>query len=1275
MATVASQDCFVNNTQSYWAKADGAGTSQQSTFSTILVSTANIEAANIVDINNLFLSTQVIEAQEAFISSISTYGIYLDGALLTTVGSELLLNGIPIATTSNVSSIADWSYDPAVSTLNMNSQSSINATLTSTNVINAGYGNITNLVCNDISTTTLTVVSTIHSVSTISTLEVEAQVGLFSSINGSAFPGIPVDLTQWATLPAVSSIYSGGGLTNDLNIIATRFIKETASGISSVSDRGVDVGGNAFHSITAQNGQGGKIELTANSGFGGINGGNISLTANGGFGTAGLYGAVDITAEAGVASGVVTGGAVNIRANSGTAGSNLTSVINLNAGGINSYAGVFSPTASVFGYNFTYGTLGVSIVAGTPPSGFQVPGTVFIAGLAGTSIYGDLYTTNIYPYWNGTQPPNNLLVSGRTTIIGSASVCLRNVSSMAMEGGGAITGVNSINGSPYPPPVASIPADLVVSTLVAARNVSTPELFVSSVNGSPYNGSPGVPTQIAQAGASVVCNTVGGIEIYTSTNVDLNLYSGLGMYLTATPDGEIVLQKSATGGSSQLYMDGVGNVNLRAGTAPGINLTYSTGEITLNNKLNVDTTGEILTFPQIAGSNVGQIEGISTINGTAFPPTAVVGANLIVSTLVADISVSTQALFISSINGAEYNPGGGGVPSSIAYGASFMRIDPDGAMVTQAVAQTYSITSGNLMTLNSGQNGISLIDSDQGANMKILGSIDIGPTTTAFNIGSVPTNVSSIYISSVNGSAYPPPAGSIPPDLVVSSLVANKEISTPVIKCPDIIVDVSSIIQSGGDGVLNIYAGNYISMVSDGNYGPALLSIASLTNVSSINGSAYPPSAGSIPSDLVVSSLVAAKQISTQTLFISSINNAPYPPPSSTSPNGSFSTLNVSSYVLANDFIALSTLIVGDANVSSCTTLYNRGTGSADTYISMGRENVSGSDGILRIVGYTGGNATVSIGALTGISSINNNPYNPLPSTFTSLYTSSFFTSSLNGQPINNMNFSSLSISGYGSITLEDNPSNQSSAPIFFKTGSETIAQGILQVCKTTAYTDASTRPYSGLVISALSTLGAAQPIIAGSILLNPTPDVYVGAPITGNTAGNIIFPLSTLVGVSTINGTKIQAPVWVAGGVDTIITTNISTANVNIAINPGISSISATGTAKFFITGQACYTSPGGVNTIASWTIARSSTYPPTAVSSVNLASGGGFISANSISGNAYRLSGVLTPATYTSATPFSIVDTPPPGTYWYSLWAAGSTTTPITTENVTMTILQVAS
>jgi hypothetical protein len=125
--------------------------------------------------------------------------------------------------------------------------------------------------------------------------------------------------------------------------------------------------------------------------------------------------------------------------------------------------------------------------------------------------------------------------------------------------------------------------------------------------------------------------------------------------------------------------------------------------------------------------------------------------------------------------------------------------------------------------------------------------------------------------------------------------------------------------------------------------------------------------------------------------------------------------------------------------------------------------------------------------------------------------------------------------------------------------------------------------------------------------------------------------------------------------------------------VNTTASGIVATAGQRFLITGQAQYTAGVGINTVVSWTIARSTAYPPTASNSTNLASSGGLISANLVGTAGYRLSAILTPATYLSTAPFSVVDTPPAGTYWYSLWAYSSGASGVASENVVLTVLQV--
>jgi len=92
---------FISPGNSFYGQGNG------SIPSTINANTINVSTLNALLINN---------------SSINVGTIDVDGQILTANGTELLLNGIPIATTANLSSIADWALYPAVSTVLMNNE-------------------------------------------------------------------------------------------------------------------------------------------------------------------------------------------------------------------------------------------------------------------------------------------------------------------------------------------------------------------------------------------------------------------------------------------------------------------------------------------------------------------------------------------------------------------------------------------------------------------------------------------------------------------------------------------------------------------------------------------------------------------------------------------------------------------------------------------------------------------------------------------------------------------------------------------------------------------------------------------------------------------------------------------------------------------------------------------------------------------------------------------------------------------------------------------------
>jgi len=104
------------------------------TTNTLAASTIAAQIGNISTLDTNYISSQI-----GTISSFSTSIITLDGATLTTAGgSELLLNGIPVATTANLSSLSDWSLDPAISTINANGNNVIGVNDLQVSSINGG---------------------------------------------------------------------------------------------------------------------------------------------------------------------------------------------------------------------------------------------------------------------------------------------------------------------------------------------------------------------------------------------------------------------------------------------------------------------------------------------------------------------------------------------------------------------------------------------------------------------------------------------------------------------------------------------------------------------------------------------------------------------------------------------------------------------------------------------------------------------------------------------------------------------------------------------------------------------------------------------------------------------------------------------------------------------------------------------------------------------------------------------------------------------------------
>jgi len=273
--------------------------------------------------------------------------------------------------------------------------------------------------------------------------------------------GSSASANLWSTFNAVSAvtlagnnITSGAGnsatITGDTNLTlqsttANVIVDANASNqqlaratTTLTTDRGATIIQPAIMNLTAQGGAGGAIEINSKAGYQDLVGyGSVALNAYGStndpFFT--LGGKIDITAySAGVGD---YGGA--------------TSRVSASAATIALSAGAAPTIPGLAGSMNIFGQGAVSIVASVvPPVLPQVPESIYCYGLlgvnlespAGIQMLSDTYIGNLYPLSG-----SDLVLQGRT--LPNGYVRIQDCTNFDMVGSGAITGVNTINGSPY----------------------------------------------------------------------------------------------------------------------------------------------------------------------------------------------------------------------------------------------------------------------------------------------------------------------------------------------------------------------------------------------------------------------------------------------------------------------------------------------------------------------------------------------------------------------------------------------------------------------------------------------------------------------------------------------------------------------------------------------------------------------------------------------------------------------------------------------------------
>jgi hypothetical protein len=447
-----------------------------------------MQGGNIYGVNELVANTAEISSitanrissLTASISSMSTSQVVLDGATLTTAGgTELLLNGTPIATISDLPNLAEWSFDPAISTINANGYPIIGATDLQVSTINGG--SISSISAANWSAfpaqEPLNMNSQpIDNVSTINGFPFPQPVSGVTSLNAQTgtvaitSAGNTVTITNptpgtinletagsgpspatWANYPAISTVTipnQNFEITNSAGGLSTYFTADVNANLNvgNISNAPLRPNFNAYvdnfnvGSIVSP-----TLGVTFNS-LGGVNINSlvgVSLAGGGGVAITGVGG---INLQGGGAINVASGGILVSGGGIAVAAGGLA----INGGGIQVGAGGFAVTGG-----------NVDIATSTTMGTISANGGEF-------KLYG-----------------NNLKLLSTNTA--QAALFTNYILSPDNANTMQISGVSTINGIAFPPPTPGVNPNITLSTLTAANFVSTPTLYANSLFGTAMN--------------------------------------------------------------------------------------------------------------------------------------------------------------------------------------------------------------------------------------------------------------------------------------------------------------------------------------------------------------------------------------------------------------------------------------------------------------------------------------------------------------------------------------------------------------------------------------------------------------------------------------------------------------------------------------------------------------------------------------------------------------------------------------------------------------------
>jgi hypothetical protein len=405
--------------------------------------------------------------------------------------------------------------------------------------------------------------------------------GAGSAAGWSNFPA-----TSGSVALAGSTIDSGPGNPITMTAATNLGLVATAGSLTTTASSNIAENAGANYNVTVDRGaniiQAAGINLTAENGLGG----NIVLNSNGGFSVAGQqvgFGAITLNALGASNQAFGLGGKIDLNAYSAAAGEygGFTSRVSASAATIALSAGAAPTLPGLAGSMNIFGNGAVSIVSSiVPPVLPQIPETIYMYGLlgvrmespAGIQMLSDTYMGNVYPIAGG-----DLVLQGRSLPDGYVRV--EDCTNIDMVGTGAITGVQTINGVAYPPPVGDV-ADW--ATFPAIQNVDMAAFKITNMAAGTAGTDATNFTQLTFRDTT---------EFYVSTQGnDANNGSILSPKLT--------IQAAITAAELISSAANICVINVASGHYTE-NLTFAKGYVVLNGSLQSQTGNEVC---EITGS-------------------------------------------------------------------------------------------------------------------------------------------------------------------------------------------------------------------------------------------------------------------------------------------------------------------------------------------------------------------------------------------------------------------------------------------------------------------------------------------------------------------------------------------------------------------------------------------------------------------------------------------------------------------------------------------------